>query len=93
MKKVDITNSKSLGDKTYGSKEIRSYITENGESYTFPPKSYTKEPWACDYYLYKERHLVECFFQKLKWFRRIATRYDTLDSSFLFFVYIASIKI
>ena len=46
-----------------------------------------------DYYLYKERHLVECFFQKLKWFRRIATRYDTLDSSFLFFVYLASIMI
>ena len=52
-----------------------------------------QEPWACDYYLYKERHLVECFFQKLKWFRRIATRYDTLDSSFLSFVYLASIMI
>ena len=58
-----------------------------------PPKSNTKEPWACDYYLYKERHLVECFFQKLKWFRRIAARYDTLDSSFLSFVYLASIMI
>ena len=93
LKKVDITTSNILGDKAYGSKEIRSYITENGESYTIPPKSNTKEPWACDYYLYKERHLVECFFQKLKWFRRIATRYDTLDSSFLSFVYLASIMI
>ena len=83
MKKINITKSNILGDKAYGSKEIRSYITENGESYTIPPKSNTKEPWACDYYLYKERHLVECFFQKLKWFRRIATRYDTLDASFL----------
>ena len=62
LKKVDITKSNILGDKAYGSKEIRSYITENGESYTIPPKSNTKEPWACDYYLYKERHLVECFF-------------------------------
>ena len=41
----------------------------------------------------KERHLVECFFQKLKWFRRIATRYDKLDASFLAFVYLASIAI
>ena len=56
-------------------------------------KSNTKEPWACDYYLYKGRHLVECFFQKLKWFRRIATRYDTLDASFLSFVYLTSIMI
>ena len=59
LKKVDITKSNILGDKAYGSKEIRSYITENGESYTIPPKSNTKDSWACDYYLYKERHLVE----------------------------------
>lgn len=51
LKKLDITKSNILGDKAYGSKEIRSYITENGESYTIPPKSNTKEPWACDYYL------------------------------------------
>ena len=44
-----------------------------------------------DWWLYKERHLVECFFQKLKWFRRIATRYDKLDASFLAVVYLASI--
>ena len=36
LKKVDITKSNILGDKAYGSKEIRSYITENGESYTIP---------------------------------------------------------
>ena len=66
LKKVDITKSNILGDKAYGSKEIRLYITENGESYTMPPKSNTKEPWACDYDLYKERHLVECFFQNYK---------------------------
>ena len=42
-------------------------------------KSNAKEPWEVDYFLYKEWHLVECFFQKLKWFRRVATRYDKLD--------------
>ena len=46
-----------------------------------------------DYCLYKERHLVECFFQKIKWFRRIATRYDKLDKSFLSFVYMAACMI
>ena len=49
--------------------------------------------WPVDWSLYKERHLVESFFQKLKWFRRIATRYDKLDASFLAFVYIAAIAI
>ena len=36
-----------------------------------------------DWHLYKQRHLAECFFYKLKQFRGIATRYDQLASSFL----------
>lgn len=47
----------------------------------------------CDWWLYKERHLVECFFQKIKWFRRVATRYDKSDDVFLGFVYLAVIYI
>ena len=64
------------------------YIFEVSES-----EANTVNPWRCDWAIYKERHLVECFFQKLKWFRRVATRYDKLDSSFLAFVYLASIAI
>ena len=33
------------------------------------------------------------FFQKIKWFRRVFSRYDKLDASFLAFVYIASFMI
>ena len=39
------------------------------------------------------RKLLYCFFQKSKWFRRIATRYDKLDTSFLAFVHLAAIAI
>ena len=46
-----------------------------------------------DWWLYKERHLVENYFLKLKVFRRIATRYDKLASTFLGFVCIVSILI
>jgi transposase len=67
--------------------------SEQGAGYVIPPQSNISEPWPVDWCLYKERHLVECFFQKLKWFRRIATRYDKLDASFLAFVYLASIAI
>ncbi len=93
LEKVDIAGSNILGDKAYGSKEIRTYINESGAYYTIPPQSNVTEPWPVDWWLYKERHLVECFFQKIKWFRRVATRYDKLDSSFLAFVYLASISI
>ena len=93
MSMTDISSSNLLGDKAYGTKEILSYIKEHGAVVVIPPKSNAKEPWPVDYYLYKERHLVECFFQKIKWFRRVATRYDKLDKSFLAFVYMAAIMI
>ena len=73
--------------------EILAYINEHGATVVIPPKSNAKDPWPVDYCLYKERHLVECFFQKMKWFRRVATRYDKLDKSFLAFVYMAAIMI
>ena len=93
MSMTDIAGSNLLGDKAYGTKEILTYIKEHGAAVVIPPKSNTKEPWEINYFLYKEWHLVECFFQKLKWFRRVATRYDKLDRSFLAFVYMAAIMI
>ena len=56
-------------------------------------KSNTKEKWECDYHTYKERHLVECFFNKLKRFRRLGTRYDKLADSFINFIYLGCIII
>lgn len=88
---IDISGSNILGDKAYGTEKIRAYITEHNAKYTIPPKENNHDPWFCDFWIYKERHLVECFFNKIKAFRRVATRYDKLASSFLAFVYIASI--
>ena len=93
MNMTDISGSSLLDDKAYGTKEIRTYIEEHRASVVIPPKSNAKEPWAIDYCLYIEHHLVECFFQKIQWFRRVATRYDKLGMSFLAFVYLAVIMI
>ena len=93
LEKVEISGSNVLADRAYGTKTIRAYISEQGACYVIPPQSNVSDPWPVDWWLYKERHLVECFFQKLKWFCRIATRYDKLDASFLAFVYLASIAI
>ena len=93
LDKVSIEGSNILGDKAYGAQAIREYIVSHDATYTIPPKCDVKDPWPVDWYTYKERHLVECFFQKLKWFRRIFTRYDKLDASFLAFVYIGAIAI
>ncbi len=90
---VDISQSNVLADKAYGTNEILDYIQRQDSEYTIPPKANTVNPWCCDWALYKERHLIECFFQQITWFRRIATRYDKLDVSFLAFVYLAAIMI
>ena len=93
LRQVEIKGSNVLGDKAYSAKAIREYIVSQAATYTIPPKSGINNPWPVDWHTYKERHLVECFFQKLKWFRRVFTRYDKLDASFLAFVYIAAIVI
>ena len=82
LEQIDINGSIVMADKAYGAKSIRDYIIEQGATYTIPPKTNNPEPWDCDWFQYKERHLVECFFTRLKHFRRVATRYDKLIERF-----------
>ena len=90
---VDISNSTVLADQAYGAKAVREYMTSQNAKYCIPPKSNEKNPWSCDGYHDKERHGVECFFRKLKQFRRVATRYEKWANRFLAFVHLACICI
>lgn len=71
---VDFSGSVILADKAYGSDKIRAYIVAHYGTYNIPPKSNTVKPWVCIWWHHKERHLVECFFQKINFFRRVSTR-------------------
>ncbi|MEN8905666.1 MAG: transposase [Clostridiales bacterium] len=66
---VNIEVNDILADKKYDSDKIIDYIYENGGELTIPPKTNRTVQRKCDWNLYKERHLVECFFQKLKNYR------------------------
>ena len=44
-------------------------------------------------YLYRDRNLVERFFNKIKQCRRVATRYDKLAANYLAFVKLACIRL
>jgi len=83
---LSIRNSNIIADKSYGSAKILNWIKAQGAKCVIPPKENTKKTWKIDWHLYKERHLVECFFNTIKRFKRVATRYDKLASSFLAFV-------
>jgi transposase len=90
---VTIENSIVLADKGYDSDAIIDHIYDNGGEPIIPSKSGRKFQRRCDWWLYKERHVVENFFLRLKNFRRIATRYDKLAHTFAGFVCVASILI
>jgi transposase len=67
-----------LADKGYDSDRFVSAIENRHAVPVIPSKKNRKVSRECDKELYKERNLVERFFQKLKHFRRIATRYERL---------------
>lgn len=90
LSRLDLTDSNVLADKAYGTNQILNYIQSADSEYTIPTKSNTVRSWHCDWHIYKDRHVIECFFQKLKWFRRIATRYDKRNDVFLSGVFLAS---
>ena len=72
-----------LGDKAYDADALLDTLAKRQITPVIPPKANRKVARACDFALYCERNLVERFFNKLKHFRAIATRYDKLARNFL----------
>jgi transposase len=93
LSNVPLAGNMVLADRGYDSDEVLIYIEDQDARHTIPPKANRIYQRKCDWWLYKERHLVECFFNKIKHFRRVATRYDRLAESFFAFVLLASISV
>ena len=72
-----------MADKAYDSDRFRSILAAQHRTAVIPSNRSRSQAIPYDKELYKERHLVECFFNKIKQFRRIATRYDKTARSFL----------
>lgn len=85
----NINESYVLADRGYDSNKFTDYIYSHGGKPVIPSRKTAKEQRECDWWMYKERHLVEVFFNKLKSFRRIATRYDKHGFTYLGFICIA----
>lgn len=78
-----------LGDKAFDIDWIRAEMDHRGAIAVIPPKADRVRSIACDFAMYKWRHLVENFFCNLKQFRRIATRYDKTDTSYAAMIHLA----
>ena len=71
-----ITNAYVIADKGYDSTAFRLKIIEQNCISVIPPRVNRKEQYEYDKHLYKERHAVECLFSKIKYFRRVFSRFD-----------------
>ena len=77
-----------IADKAFDSNVLRATLNERGALAVIPPKADRKTLIPHDAEMYKWRHLIENFFQRLKEFRRIASRYDKTDTSFAATIYL-----
>jgi transposase len=86
----DIENTAVFGDKGYDSKKFIDFLNAKRCVAIIPSRSNSKEKREIDNHGYKERHLVENFFSKIKWFRRVFSRFCKTSSSYMSFLQFAS---
>ena len=79
-----------IADKGFDNDALRQELDVRGATAVIPPKTNRTRQIACDFAMYRWRHLIENFFCDLKQFRRIATRYDKTDQSFSAMIYLAA---
>lgn len=84
---------KVIADKGYDSDAFVQIIEAAGAEAVIPPRKKRTEPREYDKALYKERNLIERFINRIKQFRRVATRYEKTARNFLAFVQVASIMV
>jgi transposase len=82
-----------LADRAYDSDALRKSLAERGAWANVKPMPGRVNVPTFSSYLYRFRNLVECFFNKLKHFRAVATRFEKHDENYLALVKLAAAKI
>jgi transposase len=93
---ADITQAEALlpdapieavvADKGYDADAFVAQVTGRGAKAVIPPRKNRKQPREYDRHIYKERHLIECFFGKIKHYRRIFSRFEKTARNYLSFL-------
>jgi transposase len=78
-----------LADKAYDADHLIQSIEQRGGQPIIPPRRHRKRERPYDKALYKDRNLIERFFNRIKQFRRIATRYEKLAAHYTAFTTLA----
>lgn len=87
---ADLPAENVIGDKAFDSDRFRTHLADRNMTAVIPSNASRARAIPYDCHLYKERHLVELFINKIKHFRRVATRYDKTIASYASFVAVAA---
>jgi transposase len=82
-----------IADTAYDADHFREAIAAGAAQAVIPSNPSRSQRLPFDKGLYRERQLVECCINKLKHFRRIATRYEKTAANFIAMILIAAIAI
>ena len=82
--------NKLIADKGYDSNWLLYYLDSEGIEAVIPPKKSRLQQRTTDYRAYKQRNVIERTINKLKQYRKIATRYEKTAASFISLCYMAA---
>jgi transposase len=82
-----------IADRGYDGDRIISLIEEQGSEPVIPPRRNRHAARAYDREIYKQRHEIEFFFNRIKQYRRVATRYGKTARNYLAMIHIACIRL
>ena len=93
---ADITQAEALlpdepmdtvvADKGYDAKAFVAMVSARGAVAVIPPRKNRQQPWEYDRHIYKERHLIECFFGKIRHYRRSCSRFEKTARNYMGFL-------
>lgn len=83
---ADFHSDYVIADTSYDAEDFLTSIAEQGATPVIPPRANRKVQREYDKHLYKERHLAECFINKIKHYRRVFSRYEKLSKRYLGFL-------
>ena len=75
-----------IADRGYAAQDFVDQIVDAGAEVVIPPHPRALTQRDYDTWLYRERHLIECFINKIKHYRRIFSRFEKLSSRYLGFL-------
>ena len=82
-----------IADKAYDADHFRTRLDDASMKTVIPSNRSRAQTIPYDAELYKERHLVECFINKIKHFRRIATRYEKTAIAYMAMLFLVGAMI